>query len=64
MRKGLMIAGLVLLLAGLLFAGQGSGMIRWPESSFMIGRQEWVRHGFAFVAAGVALMLVSRRARR
>ena len=37
MKTVLTIVGVLLLAAGLLFAGQGAGIIDWPSSSFMLG---------------------------
>lgn len=58
MSRGL---GIVLLAVGLLFAGQGWGLIRWPASSFMIGDAKWIYYGSAIAAAGLVLVIVSRR---
>ncbi|MGC9953414.1 MAG: hypothetical protein ABSD21_03945 [Rhizomicrobium sp.] len=55
--------GVVALLAGLLVAGQGSGYIPWPHTSFMIGEMRWVYYGAGIAAAGLVLILLSRRRR-
>jgi hypothetical protein len=36
MRKVLLIVGVLALAIGLLWIGQGTGVINWPQSSFMI----------------------------
>ena len=36
MRKLLLVVGLLALAVGLLWIGQGTGVIDWPSSSFMI----------------------------
>jgi uncharacterized membrane protein len=41
MRQLLLIVGLVALAVGLLWIGQGTGVINWPQSSFMIKQIQW-----------------------
>lgn len=57
----LMLAGIVLLAAGILFVGQGLGYIKWPARSFMIDETRWVYYGGAIALAGLVLVIVSRR---
>ena len=57
----LLLIGTILLAAGLLFIGQGWELIRWPASSFMIGDTKWIYYGGAIAAAGLVLIIVSRR---
>jgi hypothetical protein len=57
----LLLIGVVLLAIGLLFVGQGWGLIRWPASSFMIGDAKWIYYGGAIAAAGLVLVILSRR---
>ena len=55
--KAMIIAlGAVLELVGLLWIGQGAGIVRWPSSSFMIDQQSWIAMGVAMLAVGVFLM--------
>ncbi|MES2753892.1 MAG: hypothetical protein V4659_04430 [Pseudomonadota bacterium] len=55
--KSTMIAlGAVLELVGLLWIGQGLGVVRWPASSFMIDQSNWAALGVALVAVGTFLM--------
>ena len=54
------IVGVLALLMGLLWIGQGTGLIRWPSSSFMIGVSDWVWRG-AVLAVGGALMILYGR---
>ena len=63
-RKMLGAAGLFAIVMGLLWAAQGAGLVRWPESSFMIGRTGWIAAGLGMAAAGLAMMLAARRFRR
>jgi hypothetical protein len=61
MKPVLMIAGLIALALGLLFAGQGSGLIPWPARSFMVRQTEWVAYGAVIAAAGLLLIILARR---
>ena len=56
----LRIFGLLLLLLGLLFMAQGSGYVRWPSGSFMIGVRNWVFYGSAIAAIGFLVIFASR----
>ena len=44
-RMLLSLVGIAALLVGLLWIGQGTGYVRWPESSFMIGHAAWATRG-------------------
>jgi len=57
----LLLIGIILLAAGLLFVGQGLGLIRWPASSFMINEMKWIYYGGAIAVAGLVVIIVSRR---
>jgi hypothetical protein len=61
MRTILTLIGIILLLAGLLFVGQGSGYIPWPAESFMISETRWIYYGAAIAAVGVLLIIIARR---
>jgi uncharacterized membrane protein len=61
MRKLLLIAGLLALAIGLLWVGQGTGTINWPQSSFMIKQLQWAGYGAALAAVGLILIWQSRR---
>ncbi|HTQ82327.1 MAG TPA: hypothetical protein VMI47_03595 [Pseudolabrys sp.] len=56
-----MIAGILLTLAGLVWAAQGSGYFPYPAESFMINESKWIYIGLATAIAGVVLMALSRR---
>ena len=56
MRTLLLTAGLVALAIGLLWIGQGTGVIKWPESSFMINEIQWAGYGAALGALGLILI--------
>jgi hypothetical protein len=61
MRIPLLILGLVALAIGLLWIGQGTGVIKWPESSFMISQTQWAGYGAALAALGLIMVWQSRR---
>ena len=52
---GLMVA------MGCLWIGQGLNIIRWPETSFMLGKALWSWNGMFLALAGAALLWWSRR---
>ena len=60
MDRMLLILGLVALAIGLLWIGQGLGIIAWPASSFMIDQIQWAGFGAALGAVGLILIWQSR----
>jgi uncharacterized membrane protein len=56
MRKLLLTVGFLALAIGLLWIGQGTGAIAWPQSSFMIGQLQWVGYGATLAAVGLILI--------
>ncbi|MFL6838541.1 MAG: hypothetical protein ACJ8FZ_14760 [Bradyrhizobium sp.] len=61
MRTALLIAGLLAVAVGLLWIGQGLGVIAWPTSSFMINQIQWAGYGAVLGAIGLILIWQSRR---
>jgi uncharacterized membrane protein len=61
MRSLLLIVGLLALAIGLLWIGQGTGVIDWPASSFMIKQIQWAGYGMALAALGLILIWQSKR---
>ena len=61
MRIPFLTLGLLALLVGLLWIGQGTGLIAWPRSSFMISQMHWAYYGAALAALGIGLMVLARR---
>jgi uncharacterized membrane protein len=61
MRTLLLVLGLVALAIGLLWIGQGTGMITWPASSFMIREIQWAGYGAALAGLGLVLIWQSKR---
>ncbi|WP_407174118.1 hypothetical protein [Bradyrhizobium sp. STM 3562] len=56
MRRALLIVGLLALAIGLLWIGQGTGVIRWPPESFMVDEIQWAGYGVALAALGLILI--------
>jgi hypothetical protein len=61
MRIGFTILGLLALLAGLVWIGQGTGTFPYPRSSFMIDQMRWAWFGAALAIAGLLLLAYARR---
>jgi uncharacterized membrane protein len=61
MPRLLLIVGLLALAMGLLWIGQGLGVINWPQSSFMIRQMQWAGYGAALAALGLILIWQSKR---
>ena len=56
-----MILGVAALLMGLLWIGQGTGVVMWPASSFMLDQRPWALRGAILAVVGLGLILWSRR---
>jgi hypothetical protein len=61
MRKWLLIGGVLAIALGLLWIGQGTGVIPWPSSSFMISQIRWAWYGAALAALGLILVWQGKR---
>ena len=61
MRRALLIIGLISLAIGLLWIGQGTGVIVWPKTSFMINQIQWAGYGATLAAIGLILIWQSQR---
>jgi uncharacterized membrane protein len=61
MRQLLLILGFLMLAIGLLWIGQGTGVVNWPASSFMIKQIQWAGYGAALAALGLILIWQSQR---
>ena len=61
MKPLLLVIGIVLLVAGIVFAGQGSGFFPYPASSFMVRQTQWISYGAVIAVVGIALIFFARR---
>jgi hypothetical protein len=61
MRNWLLIVGFFALTVGLLWIGQGTGAVKWPQSSFMIGQLQWSGYGAMLAAIGLILIWQGKR---
>ena len=61
MKSVLLIVGVAAVLMGLLWIGQGTGLLHWPASSFMIDQRPWVSRGAILAVVGLILVVVSRK---
>jgi hypothetical protein len=60
--KPLLIAlGVILLLAGLVFMGQGSRYFPYPAESFMVGASQWIYYGGGIAIVGLVLLIITWR---
>ena len=55
------LLGILMVLMGLLWVGQGLGLIMWPAESFMLADRTWAINGAVLAAAGLTLIWISRR---
>ncbi|MBX5237801.1 hypothetical protein [Rhizobium sp. NLR22b] len=58
------VIGLLMVLLGLIWIGQGSGYFPYPASSFMIAQTIWMLWGAILAAAGIVVMVIISRRRR
>jgi membrane protein implicated in regulation of membrane protease activity len=64
LRIGALVVGILAIAAGLLFLGQGTGIIMWPKESFMLADRTWARNGLLLAAVGaIVVWLASKRHR-
>ncbi len=61
MRTALLIVGLLALAVGLLWIGQGTGVVKWPAESFMIRQIRWAGYGAVLAIFGLILIFQTRR---
>jgi len=53
----IMIAGIILVIFGIIFSFQGQGVVG-PETSFMYESQDWIDYGIWISMMGVILVLI------
>ena len=64
MKTVLLIIGVFALAMGLLWIGQGLGVVDWPKSSFMIDQRPWALRGAGLALVGLVAIFYARRQRR
>jgi hypothetical protein len=57
----LLVVGVLAVLIGLIWIGQGTGYFPYPASSFMIDQTPWAYRGAVLAVLGLVAMIVSRR---
>lgn len=57
----LRIVGAVMVLMGLVWSAQGSGVFPYPAHSFMIDQTPWIYYGLFLALAGFGVMVAARR---
>jgi hypothetical protein len=60
----ILMLGILVLAAGVLFTLQGSGVVHWPRESFMLDNRDWVERGIVVALIGLALILTAWRIRQ
>ena len=63
-RMLIMVIAVLAVLMGLLWIGQGLGIIMWPASSFMLADRQWAYNGAILAAVGLLVIVLLRRSRR
>jgi len=61
MRLAQWAAGVIMILTGAVWIGQGTGHFPYPSTSFMINDATWAYIGAAVLIAGIGLLLYTRR---
>jgi hypothetical protein len=61
MKTLLLVVGIIAILIGLLWIGQGTGYVMWPRSSFMLQQTQWAWYGAALAIVGLVIVFWSRR---
>jgi hypothetical protein len=61
MKTLLTVVGVIVLLMGLVFMGQGSGYFPYPAEGFMISQTRWVYYGAAIAVVGLLIIVLARR---
>jgi hypothetical protein len=57
----LKVLGILAVLMGLLWIGQGTGLVLWPRESFMLAEPKWAVNGAILAGIGAVVLWASRR---
>jgi hypothetical protein len=60
-RVTLRVVGILAILIGLVWIGQGTGYFPYPAESFMINQMPWVYRGAGLAVVGLLAVLAARR---
>ena len=60
-RNALLSVGVMAILVGVIWIGQGTGYFPYPRSSFMINDMAWAYYGIALAVLGLVAVALSRR---
>lgn len=60
LRLILLAIGVIAVLVGLVWIGQGAGFLHYPASSFMINQPQWAFYGIGLAIVGAVLIGLSR----
>jgi hypothetical protein len=61
LRIAISVAGVLAVIIGLIWIGQGSGLFPYPASSFMINQTPWIFRGAVVAIAGGVILWAARR---
>ncbi|EIZ80283.1 hypothetical protein WSK_1075 [Novosphingobium sp. Rr 2-17] len=56
-----MVVGVLAIAMGLLWLGQGTGVIMWPAESFMLDERAWAVRGAILATVGGIMVWLARR---
>ncbi|HEY6255456.1 MAG TPA: hypothetical protein VIY51_06635 [Xanthobacteraceae bacterium] len=60
-RNAALTGGILAILTGLIWMGQGTGYFPYPASSFMIDQMPWAYGGAGLAVLGLIAVAISRR---
>lgn len=60
-RSLLTLLATLMIVAGLVFAAQGSGLFPYPAVSVMIDQRPWIWRGLALAVMGLFVLALARR---
>ena len=61
MKTALLVVGILAILVGVIWIGQGTGYFPYPAESFMINEMPWAYRGAVLAIVGLIAAVVSRR---
>lgn len=61
LRSILAVVAVLAIAMGLLWIGQGTGLVMWPESSFMLADRQWAINGAVLAAIGAFALWRARK---